>query len=74
MSHDATNRVKEYFARVGERALARLQEIHPHLRGKSLEEAVEALKQEELRRIWGVRGNNRPSQTSNNVRMTDSFR
>ena len=54
MSDSGTSQLKERFAKVGEKALARLHEQHPHLQGKSLKETVEALKREELRRVWGV--------------------
>ena len=54
MSDTGTSQLKERLAKVGEKALTRLQEKHPHLRGLSLEETVEALKREELRRVWGV--------------------
>lgn len=47
MSDDARTSLQERFAKIGERALARLHEIHPHLRGKSLEETTSILKAEE---------------------------
>lgn len=47
MTDDAHIRLRERLAAVGERALVRLHEIHPHLKGKSLEETVAILKAEE---------------------------
>lgn len=47
MPDDAHIRLRERFAAVGERVLARLHEIHPHLKGKSLEETTALLKADE---------------------------
>lgn len=48
MTDDAHIKLRERFSAIGERALARLHEIHPHLKGKSLEETVATLKAEEV--------------------------
>ena len=47
MPDDARTALQERFAKIGERALARLHEIHPHLRGKSLAETTSILKAQE---------------------------
>ena len=47
MADDARAALQERFAKIGERVLARLHSIHPHLHGKSLEETTSILKAEE---------------------------
>lgn len=47
MADDARKQLQELFARVGKKALARLHERRPDLRGKSLEDTVTILKAEE---------------------------
>jgi hypothetical protein len=47
MTDDARKQLQERFARVGAKALARLHEIRPDLQGKTLEETVMILKEEE---------------------------
>lgn len=42
-------KLRERFEEIGQRALVRLHEIHPHLRGMSLEETTAILKAEEAR-------------------------
>lgn len=48
MTDDANTKLRERFTAIGERALARLHEIDPHLKGKSLEETTAILKAQEL--------------------------
>lgn len=48
MSDDARTALQERLAKIGERALSRLHEIHPHLRGKSLQETTSILKAQEI--------------------------
>jgi hypothetical protein len=48
MIDNARTKLQERFARVGQRALARIHENRPELRGKTLEETVMILKREEL--------------------------
>ena len=47
MADDARKQLQERFARVGAKALARLHEKRPDLQGKTLEETVTILKEEE---------------------------
>jgi hypothetical protein len=48
MIDNARTKLQERFARVGQRALARIHENRPELRGKTLQETVMILKREEL--------------------------
>jgi len=57
MVDDARTQLKQRFAKVAAKSLARLHEIHPRLQGKTLEETVAILKAEELRRMWRARPN-----------------
>jgi hypothetical protein len=47
MADDARKQLQERFARVGAKALARLHEKRSDLQGKTLEETVTILKEEE---------------------------
>jgi hypothetical protein len=47
MNDDARKQLQERFARVGAKAIARLHEKRPELQGKTLEETVMILKEEE---------------------------
>jgi hypothetical protein len=47
MTDDARKQLQERFARIGEKAMARLHEKRPDLRGKTLKETVIILKEEE---------------------------
>jgi hypothetical protein len=47
MADDARKKLQERFAKIGERALARIHENRPDLRNKNLEETVMILKAEE---------------------------
>jgi hypothetical protein len=49
MVDDARQQLQERFARAGAKALARLHELRPELKGKTLEETVAILKEEERR-------------------------
>jgi hypothetical protein len=49
MADDARQQLQERLARVGAKALARLHELRPELQGKTLEETVAILKEEERR-------------------------
>jgi hypothetical protein len=42
--NERRKQLQESFARIGQKVLARLHEIHPELKGKSLEETVMILK------------------------------
>jgi hypothetical protein len=53
MVDDARKRIQERFEKVGAKALARLHELHPHLRGKSLKDTVTILKIDERLKKWG---------------------
>ena len=53
MADDARTQLRERFAKVGVKALARLHDIHPHLQGKTLEETVAILKGDARRKTWG---------------------
>ena len=53
MADDAIIRLQERFEKTGAKALARLHELHPHLRGKSLKDTVTILKIEERLKTWG---------------------
>jgi hypothetical protein len=53
MVDDARTRLQERFEKVGAKALARLHELHPHLRGKSLKDTVTILKIDERLKNWG---------------------
>jgi hypothetical protein len=44
VADDARTQLRERFAKVEAKALARLHEIHPDLKGKTLEETVMILK------------------------------
>jgi hypothetical protein len=46
MADDARKKLQERFAKIGERALARIHEYRPDLRDKNLEETVKILKAE----------------------------
>ena len=48
MTDDARTQLHERLAGIGQRALARIHENRPELRGKTLEETVRILKVEEL--------------------------
>ena len=50
MVDDARKQLQERLARVGARAVARLHEMRPDLLGKSLEDTVTILKEEERRK------------------------
>jgi hypothetical protein len=50
MPDDARKKLQELFARVGAKALARLHEIHPDLRGRNLKETVAILQEEERKK------------------------
>jgi hypothetical protein len=52
MVDDARKQLQDSFAKIGERALARLHEIHPQLQGKTLEDTVAILKIEERLKKW----------------------
>jgi hypothetical protein len=49
MADDARTQLKEHFAEIAAKSLARLHEIHPRLQGKTLEETVAILRAEEFR-------------------------
>jgi hypothetical protein len=63
VADDARKQLQERFARVGKKALARLHELHPDLLGKSLEETVTILKDEERRKRIQIRDVDRPQKT-----------
>lgn len=50
MTNDARTTLRERFARIRERAIARIHENRPELRGKTQEETVTILKGEEFLR------------------------
>jgi hypothetical protein len=54
MTDDARTQLQKRFAKVGAKALVRLQQLNPHLQGKTLEETVLILKEDERRRKWGL--------------------
>ena len=56
MGDDARQRLRERFAKVAVKVLARLHAIHPRLKRKTLEETVAVLKAEELRLTWDAHG------------------
>lgn len=62
MADDARVKLQQRFAKIGAKALARLHALHPHLEGKSLNETVLLLKEEERHRKWGTHPLEKPSQ------------
>jgi histone H3/H4 len=65
VADDARKQLQERFARVGKKALARLHELRPELLGKTLEETVTILKDEERRKRIQIRDVDRPQKTEN---------
>jgi len=55
MTEDARERSQQRITKIGEKALARLHGIHPHLRGKNLKDTVAILKIEERLQTYGSR-------------------
>jgi hypothetical protein len=53
MVDDARTRLQEILERVGAKAVGRLHELHPHLRGRSPKDTVAILKIEERLKKWG---------------------
>jgi hypothetical protein len=60
MPDDARKQLQERFARVGAKALARLHEKRTDLQGKTLEETVAILKEEERLTRASYHDENRP--------------
>ena len=65
MTDDARKTLQERFARVGAKALARLHEKRPDLQGKSLEQTVAILKDEERLARHPYRDKRRPYRDEN---------